>query len=103
MALDRITAKHLRIGATLAQVQCERMTSLEKHLTSRYDVAEATRIVDHAEGINEDGTYTELLALLKAIGEKIGVEEVDEMNAAEQVEIMDEEDILERANELMEI
>ena len=105
MALDRFIAQHLRIADTLVGVPCERMTALEIHLACMpYDVAEATRIVEHAEAENDfNGTYTELHALLQAIGDKLGVDVHDGINAAEHVEYMDDEEVFERANELMAV
>ena len=102
MALERFIAEHLRIAETLVGVPCERMTALEIELACMpYDVAEATCIVDRANDYN--GPYTGLHALLKAIGDKLGVDMHDDMNASEAVEYMDEEEIFERANELMAV
>ena len=104
MALERFIAQHLRIAETLVGVPCERMTALEMHLDCvPYHVAEATCIVDSAECVNFNGTYTGLHALLKAIGDKLGVDMHDDMNAAEAVEYMDDEDVFERANELLAV
>ena len=102
MDLERFIAEHLRIAETLVGVPCERMTALEIELACMpYDVAEATCIVDRANDYN--GPYTGLHALLKAIGDKLGVDMHDDMNASEAVEYMDEEEIFERANELMAV
>lgn len=102
MALERFIAEHLRIAETLVGVPCERMTALEIELACMpYDVAEATCIVDRANDYN--GPYTGLHALLNAIGDKLGVDMHDDMNASEAVEYMDEEEIFERANELMAV
>ena len=104
MALQRFIAQHLRIAAALVGVPCERMTALEILLEdSTYQVAEATRIVEHAEAVDFNGTYTGLQALLEAIGEKRGVDVNDGINAAEQVEYMDDDEVFERANELLAV
>ena len=104
MALERFIAQHLRIAATLVGVPCERMTALEILLEdSTYQVAEATRIVEHAEAVDFNGTYTGLQALLEAIGEKRGVDVNDGINAAEYVEYMTDEEVFERANELLAV
>ena len=103
MALERFIAQHLRIAETLVGVPCERMTALEIHLACMpYDVAEATRIVEHAEAENDfNGTYTGLQALLEAIGDKLGLDVDDGINAAEAVGYMDDEKVFEGGNELM--
>jgi len=103
MSLERFIAEHLRIAATLVGVPCERMTALELFLEdNRYDVAEAIRVVEHAEAVDDfNGTYAGLQALLEAIGDKLGVDVHDGINAAEQVEYMDDEEVFERANELL--
>jgi len=102
MALERFIAQHLRIADTLVGVPCERMTALEIHLACMpYDVAEATRIVDQANDFN--GNYMELHALLEAIGNKLGVDVHDGINAAEAVEEMDDDEIMEVANELLAV
>ena len=102
MALERFIDQHLRIAETLAGVPCERMTALEIELACMpYDVAEATCIVDRANDFN--GPYTGLHALLKAIGDKFGVDMYDDMNAAEEVDCADDDEIMERANELMAV
>jgi hypothetical protein len=104
MALERFIAEHLRIAETLVGVPCERMTALEIHLACMpYDVAEATRIVEHAEAVDFNGTYAGLQAILEAIGDKLGVDVHDGINAAEAVEYMDDEEVFERANELMAV
>jgi len=105
MALERFIAEHLRIAETLVGVPCERMTALEIHLACMpYDVAEATRIVEHAEAENDfDGTYAGLQALLEAIGDKLGVDVHDGINAAEAVELHGQRWVFERANELMAV
>jgi hypothetical protein len=105
MALQHFIAEHLRITATLVGVPCERMTALEILLEdSTYQVAEATRIVEHAEAVTDfNGTYTGLQALLEAIGEKRGVDHNDGINAAEQVECMEDDEVVERANELLAV
>jgi hypothetical protein len=103
MALERFIAQHLRIAETLVGVPCERMTALEMHLDCMpYHVAEATRVVEHAEAENF-GTYAGLQALLEAIGHKLGVDVHDGINASEAVEYMDDEEVFERANELMAV
>jgi hypothetical protein len=103
MALERFIAEHLRIAATLVGVPCERMTALEILLEdNRYQIAEATRIADHAEAVNDfNGTYTGIIAILNAIGDKRGVDYNDGINAAEQVEYMDDDEVFERANDLL--
>lgn len=102
MALERFIAEHLIIADTLVGVPCERMTALEIELACMpYDVAEATCIVDRANDYN--GPYTGLHALLKAIGDKLGVDMHDAMNAAEALDYMDDDEIMERANELMAV
>ena len=107
MALQRFIAEHLRIAATLVGVPCERMTALEIHLACMpYDVAEATRIVEHVIGAGTgdfNGTFTGLHAILEAISDKVGVDHNDGINAAEQVEYMDDDDIFERAYELLAV
>jgi hypothetical protein len=105
MALERFIAEHLRIAATLVGVPCERMTALEILLEdSTYQVAEAARIVEHAEAVNDfNGVYAGLQALLEAIGDKRGVDYNDIINAGEQVEYMDDVEVFERANELMAV
>jgi hypothetical protein len=105
MALERFIAEHLRIAETLVGVPCERMTALEILLEDNcYQVAEATRIAEHAEAVNDfDGTYAALQALLEAIGDKRRVDYNDGINSAEQVEYMDDEEVFERANELMAV
>jgi hypothetical protein len=101
MALERFIAEHLRIAETLVGVPCERMTALEINLACMpYDVAEATLIADRA---NDNGTYTVLHALLQAIGDKIGVDVDDEINAAEEVDCFDDDEIMDAANELLEV
>ena len=105
MALERFIAEHLRIAATLVGVPCERMTALEIFLEdNRYSTAVAKRVVE-ADGAFHGfhGTFTVLQVLLEAIGDKLGVDHNDEINAAEQVECMDDEEISERANELMAV
>lgn len=105
MALERFIAEHLRIAETLVGVPCERMTALEIHLACMpYDVAEAKRVVE-ADGAFHGfhGTFTVIQVLLEAIGDKLGVDMYDDMNAAEAVEYMDDDDIRERANELMAV
>ena len=104
MALERFIAQHLRIAANLVGVPCERMTALEILLEdSTYQIAEAARIAQHAEAVEFNGTYAALHALLEAIGDKRGVDYNDGINAAEQVEYMDDEEVFERANELMAV
>ena len=105
MALERFIAQHLRIAETLVGVPCERMTALEMHLDCvPYHIAEATCIVEHAEAENDfNGTYAGLQALLEAIGDKLGVDVHDGINAAEAVEYMDDEEVFERVNELMAV
>ena len=102
MALERFIDQHLRIADTLVGVPCERMTALEIHFACMpYDVAEATLIVDRANDFT--GTYTVLHALLQAIGDKIGVDVDDEINAAEEVDCFDNNEIMEAANETLEV
>ena len=105
MALERFIAEHLRITDTLVGVPCERMTALEIHLACmRYDVAEATICVERAECIdNFNGTYVTLLAVLNAIWDKIGVDINDNYNAGESIDYIDDEEIMEMANELMAV
>ena len=105
MALERFIAEHLRIAETLVGVPCERMTALEILLEgNQYQTAEATRIAEHAEAVNDfDGTYAALQALLEAIGNKLGVDVDDGINAAEAVEYMDDDEVFERANELLAV
>ena len=105
MALERFIAEHVVISATLRGVNAERMTALEIHLgCMRFEVALATHIVEAAETEdNFNGTYTDLIAILEAIGEKFGVDYNDGINGAEAVEYMDDGEIFERANELMAI
>jgi hypothetical protein len=101
MALERFIDQHLRIADTLVGVPCERMTALEIHFACMpYDVAEATLIVDRA---NDNGAYTVLHALLQAIGDKLGVDVDDEMNAAEEVDCFDDDEIMEAANETLAV
>ena len=101
MALERFIDQHLRIADTLVGVPCERMTALEIHFACMpYDVAEATLIVDRA---NDNGAYTVLHALLKAIGDKLGVDVDDEINAAEEVDCFDDDEIMEAANETLAV
>ena len=105
MALERFIAEHLRIAETLVGVPCERMTALEILLEgSAYQAAEATRIAEHAECVDGfNGVYAGLQALLEAIGDKWWVDHNDGINAAEQVEYMDDEEVFDRANELMAV
>ena len=105
MALERFIAEHVVISATLRGVNAERMTALEIHLgCMRYEVAVATHIVEAAETEDDfNGTYTDLIAILEAIGEKFGVDYNDGINGAEAVEYMDVHEIFERANELMAV
>ena len=105
MALERFIAEHVVISATLRGVNAERMTALEIHLgCMRFEVALATHVVEAAETEdNFNGTYTDLIAILEAIGEKFGVDYNDGINGAEAVEYMDDGEIFERANELMAI
>ena len=105
MALERFIDQHLRIAETLVGVPCERMTALEILLEDNcYQIAEATRIAEHAEAVDDfNGTYAALQALLEAIGDKRQVDYNDGINAAEQVEYMDDEEVFERANELMAV
>jgi hypothetical protein len=81
------------------------MTALEIHLgCMRFEVALATHVVEAAETEdNFNGTYTDLIAILEAIGEKFGVDYNDGISGAEAVEYMDDGEIFERANELMAI
>jgi hypothetical protein len=103
MALERFIAEHLRITATLVGIPCERMTAIEIFLEdNRYSTAVARRVVEHAEAVT--GTYTGLLALLEAIGDKLGVDVHDRIDAAEAVEyVLDDGEIFERANELLAV
>jgi hypothetical protein len=105
MALERFIAEHVVISATLRGVNAERMTALEIHLgCMRFEVALATHIVEAAETEdNFNGAYTDLIAILEAIGEKFGVDYNDGINGAEAVEYMDDGEIFERANELMAV
>lgn len=107
MALQHFIAEHLRITATLVGVPCERMTALEIHLACMpYDVAEAKRIVEHVIGSGAgdfNGTFTGLQAILEAICDKVGVDHNDGINASEQVECMDDDEIFERAYELLAV
>jgi hypothetical protein len=105
MALERFIAEHLRIAETLVGVPCERMTALEIHFACMpYDIAEATLGVDRAECIDGfNGTYAGVQAILEAIGDKLGLDVHDGINAAEAVEYMDDEEVFERANELMAV
>ena len=104
MAIERFIVQHLRIAETLVGVPCERMTALEIFLENSYQVAEATRIIE-ADGANHGfhGTFTVLQVLLEAIGDKRGVDVDDEINAAEAVECMDDDEVFERANELLAV
>jgi len=103
MALERFIAEHLRIAVNLVGVPCERMTALEIHLAGeRYEIAKATLGVDRAECLDGyNGTYTGLQALLEAIGDKLGVDYNDNYNACESLDYMDDDDIMEMANELL--
>ena len=105
MSLERFIAEHLRIVATLVGVPCERMTALEMWTSCmRYDIAVATLGVERAECIDDfNGTYTNLYALLDAIGNKFGVGMHDNYNAGESLDYMDDDDIMEMANELMAV
>ena len=105
MALERFIAEHVVISATLRGVNAERMTALEIHLgCMRFEVALATHVVEAAETEdNFNGTYTDLIAILEAIGEKFGVDYNDGINGAEAVEYMDDGEIFERANELLAV
>jgi len=105
MALERFIEQHLRIADTLVGVPCERMTALEIHFACMpYDIAEATLGVDRAECIDGfNGTYAGLHALLDAIGDKVGVDYNDNYNAGESLDYMDDEEIMEMANELMAV
>lgn len=105
MALERFIAEHVRITATLVGVPCERMTALEIHLAGeRYEIAKAELGVDRAECLDGDnGTYTELHALLDAIADKLGVDYNDNYNAGESLDYMDDDEIMEMANELMAV
>ena len=104
MALERFIVQHLRIAETLVGVPCERMTALEILLEgNQYQTAEATRIAEHAEAVDFNGTYAALQTILEAIGDKLGVDVHDGINAAEAVEYMDDEEVFERANELMAV
>jgi hypothetical protein len=81
------------------------MTALEIHLACmRYDIAESTSIVDRAEAEdNFNGVYAGLLCVLIAMGDKFGVDYNDRVNAAEQVEYFDDDEIMDAANELMAV
>ena len=105
MALERFIAEHVRIAATLVGVPCERMTALEIFLEdNRYSTAVAKRVVEADGAVHGfHGTFTVLQVLLEAIGDKLGVDVHDGINAAEQVEYMDDEEISERANELLAV
>ncbi len=105
MALERFIAEHLRIAETLVGVPCERMTALEILLEgSTYQAAKATLGVDRADCIDGfNGTYTELHALLDAIADKLGVDMHDNYNAGESLDYMDDDEIMEMANELMAV
>ena len=105
MALERFIAEHVVISATLRGVNAERMTALEIHLgCMRFEVALATHVVEAAETEdNFNGTYTDLIAILEAIGEKFGVDYNDGISGAEAVEYMDDGEIFERANELLAV
>jgi hypothetical protein len=104
MALERFIAQHLRIADTLVGVPCERMTALEINLACMpYDVAEAMIIVDRANDFNFNGPYAVLHALLQAIGDKLGVDVDDKINAAEEVDCFDDDEIMEAANELLAV
>ena len=104
MALERFIVQHLRIAETLVGVPCERMTALEILLEgNQYQTAEATRIAEHAEAVDFNGTYAALQTILEAIGDKLGVDVHDGINAAEAVEYMDDEEVFERANELLAV
>ena len=102
MALERFIIEHLRIAETLVGVPCERMTALEIHLAGqRYEIAKATLGVDRANDFN--GPYTGLHALLDAIGDKRGVDYNDNYDAGESLDYMDDDEIMEMANELMAV
>ena len=108
MALERFIAEHVRIAATLVGVPCERMTALEIFLEGgRYEIAQAIRIVEAAQAATGDVDLEEaledLIAILDAIGEKFGVDYNDGINGAEAVEYMDDEEVFERANELLAV
>jgi hypothetical protein len=81
------------------------MTALEIHLRCMpYDVAEATLCVDRAECIDGfNKFYTDLIAILNAIGDKVGVDYNDNYNAGESLDYMDDEEIMEMANKLMAV
>jgi hypothetical protein len=61
----------------------------------------ATLGVDRANGFN--GPYTGLHALLDAIGDKVGVDYNDNYNAGDALDYMDDEEIMEMANELLAV
>ena len=108
MALERFIAEHLRIAATLVGVPCERMTALEIHLgCMRYEIAQATRIVEAAEAatadMNLEAALGDLVVILEAIGDKFGIDYNDGINGAEAVEYMDDEEVFEQANELLAV
>lgn len=105
MALERFIAEHLRITATLVGVPCQSMTALEMWTSCmRYDIAEATLGVERAECIDDfNGTYAGLHTLLNAIGDKFGVDYNDNYNAGESLDYMNDDDIMEMANELLAV
>jgi hypothetical protein len=102
MALERFIAQHLRIAETLVGVPCERMTAMEIFLEgNRYQIAEATNVFDFIDDSN--GTYAEIFTMLRAIGDKFGVDDNDDCDGKETVGCMDYEDLIERANKLMAV
>ena len=78
MALERFIAQHRLIAETLVGVNAERMTSLEIHfneITNNYDLAYAIAVAESAEAVDGfEGKYDEITAILKAIGEKRGLD-----------------------------
>lgn len=108
MALERFIAEHIRIAETLVGVPCERMTALEIHLEySRYSTAVAKRVVEAAQAATGDVDLEEaledLIAILDAIGDKLGLDMHDGIDGAETVEYMDDEEVFELANELLAV
>jgi hypothetical protein len=91
MALERFIAQHRTIAETLVGVNAERMTSLEIHfneITDNYDLAYAIAVAESAEAVDDfNDKYTEIIAVLKAIGHKRGLGWNDNCNAWEQWEM----------------
>jgi hypothetical protein len=91
MALERFIAQHRLIAETLVGVNAERMTALEIHfneITDNYNLAYAIAVAESAEAVDGfEGKYDEITNILKAIGEKRGLDWNDNCNAWEQWEM----------------